>query len=192
MTTEILLRMHRHSIKGQEPFRDVLSSDGFDLAREIGERELRHLQFTHAVMSDAFRTCQTLAAMSEGAKDWAIPEFRAEAGLAGPDLDRLSRLIDRLGSKQLEHLMRVEPRFIRHYCHSLKHTLHRILRSMNLKSFAHIILIGHAPMIEMIVYELTREMLVSLRECEGAVLSLELSRWSLTGKLHFEFRRPYP
>lgn len=159
------IELRRHSVKGPG---DVLSPEGFELARRVG-KTMRDKRYTHFIVSPYFRTLQTLVAFSEGAGDFPpTPEIRVEPGLfttrlsewreAGGDIRKIlesdrSKLVEEEGKR-------------------LKNLLLEILEEI--PPDGRVLIIGHSPILECAVYALTGQLISPLRECEGVELQYDL------------------
>lgn len=164
MSREIECR--RHSIK----LRGRIGPDGHAFARAVGARQLRGRGFTAFYASHLWRTHQTLAAFDEGAGDFALyftpvpyeffldwPELRDlwqgchAASKRGEDMLLAAFSLDR---KLSEHAAKEGARKFRQWV-------------ARLPEDAKVLLVGHSPYLELVLYGLTGHVIPALKECQG-------------------------
>jgi len=172
------IEMRRHALKGTGTTKEMLSSEGIAQAKRIGAEQMKGKGYTDVATSFYFRTAQTAAAFAEGAGDFAATNHAT--------LDALfTKRLDELVAYHKEHGSVVKPE------HPLiKEESARMAREFTawldtLPADAHVLAVGHSPLVEMLVYGLTSQVLEPLKECEGCAIDSHDGHLMLTE--HFRF-----
>jgi broad specificity phosphatase PhoE len=159
----------RHSIK-DGPKGHSIGPKGYQLARAVGERQLRGRGFTHFFSSTYWRTVQTMAAFAEGAGDFAMT--------AAPPFSPIYLLGD--GVREMWHVCRqaelqgqdmvgaaftkddAMARMIAADCADLFRTW-----AAGLDDGTKALVVGHSPSLELMLHGLTGVRIAGLAECQG-------------------------
>lgn len=166
----------RHADKDGDEARQMIGPVGFKFACLVGEHDLRGQAFTDFFCSNRFRTPQTLTGFALGAGDFRLkynPEhapiyprvagaeamFRAcsEAEGRGEPIYRAARLFD-------ESLVR-----------EMGRTAAGMFRAWaaELPPDARVLVVGHSPSMEILLFGLCNMVIPSLKECQGFVLKVD-------------------
>jgi broad specificity phosphatase PhoE len=162
----VKIEFRRHSLKGSDAQKDMLSTDGIEMARKVGET-MRGKGFTHVVVSSLFRTAQTAAAFAEGAGDMAAAEMLVSSAMIyAPELFPEWVAYCQGENRDPEHpLIKKEAvRMAQEFRQQVQDKL---------PSNAQVLAVGHSPMIECLIFGLMGERVAPLKECEGVVIEAE-------------------
>ncbi|HBR80919.1 TPA: hypothetical protein DEA21_04775 [Candidatus Uhrbacteria bacterium] len=164
-----LIEIRRHSIKDGLAH-GTLGPKGFTLARTVGERQLHGSDFTGFYASRLWRTYQSLVGFGEGAGDfrWYNVPPQAEIYLNWPELIDLWRACHRASTRGEDML---QAAFAHNSELSLKTATEGAKKFLGwteqLLPDARVLVVGHSPYSELIVYGLTGKNIPALKECQG-------------------------
>lgn len=159
----------RHSLK-DAPGGKRVGPQGMHLARHVGESELRGRSYTH-FFTGQWRTVQTLVAFDEGAGDFhalvktapTAPFYTFHPDL--PDAYRRWHKIERAGGDMVAHAFSEDPIFAVELAQASKK--HFLEWDQTHADKDHILVVGHSPEMEILLYGLTGRMIPQLVPCQG-------------------------
>ncbi len=168
-----IIEFRRHSVKdGTGGY--MLGEKGYALARAVGEKQLRGQDFSHFFVSPLWRTHQTLAAFAEGAGDFDLkfaPAFDPFHKVVAEHEDAIClwhgvcRLAEMAGEDMMLASLTQE-----------KDRVDRIAKLATdafvawietLPEDAHVLVVGHSPLLEFLPYGLLGTVIPALKECNG-------------------------
>jgi len=154
------IELRRHALKGPN---GLLAPEGIKQARNVGAEQMKGKGYTHIVVSELFRTSQTAAAMAEGAGDFTASNLTISPALFTKHIDRLIAYVKEHGSvvKPDHPLIKQESKRM-----AEEFTAHVGC----LPEGAHELAVGSSPLIEILVYGLTGEVIAPLKECDKVEL----------------------
>ena len=160
----------RHSIRDAAVNDQMIGPLGYELARRVGEKQLRGRKFDCFCVSSLYRTHQTLAAFVEGAGDFDLtlaPPI-APLDVVSPDTRTLWRAC-REAQRRGEDL--VEAVFVSHarIAEKVASQIADLFKTWS-SSFAdgsRILVVGHSPALELMLFGVTGTKIPSLNYCEG-------------------------
>lgn len=170
------LEFRRHGLKGTGIYSEVLSLEGLEQARKIGE-SMNGRGFTHIVLTPFFRTAQTAAAFAEGAGDFKAAEMLIEPALSGPRYNdwvvatRVTRERFGPGKESLENIRKVLPDLVESETLRLWPAITSLID--RLPNGCNVLVVGHLHIIECTILCLTGKVFGPLKECEGVVLTVK-------------------
>lgn len=146
---------------------DVLTAGGVIAAVKWGRAH--DDVYDVAITSGAHRTAQTLANALVGGLT-VRHEVRSDLGLLTPDPQTVSAAVAQLSTRTTAELAQSEPELARALGRQCANVLRRVLASA--ASEAHVIIVGHSPMLELGYVDLTREHLPLLAKCQSVELRM--------------------
>ncbi len=171
----MLIEIRRHSLKGKDEKKNVLSPEGIELARRIGAEEMRGKKFTFILTSGCFRTAQTVCAFAEGAGDFTVARFKSCDAL---DSQRMKEWGEYY---KLHDANLVSCQLVDEEARRMADKYREELRE--LPSDAHVLGAGHTPFIECSVFGMTGTIIRPLGECEGVILDYDGSKFVLVEEI---------
>src|SRR3989339_275740 len=162
----------RHGEKGQGNQKEMLSWAGMKRARESGQDMMFGGVggFDLYVVSEAFRTIQTLAALAVGA-EWVVQTLKIMDLWGATPYEWKCAVEKAGGSKELADLRSSNPGFFSVTSLRLSLTFWEIRGFV--EEEGSVLFIGHSPTTEMLVLSLTGKEIIPLGECEGVELEVE-------------------
>jgi hypothetical protein len=165
------IELRRCSVTGKDRLSDLVSSDGLDFAREVGQRELRMRNFTHALITHQTRSLQTLAAFMEGAAgDMRCPTFIREPTLAHDSTPEWNDLLQEHG-EDLRVIAEKDPGLVTLEARKLGYILNNQMDFLPKDS--NVICVMDSIDIQLIVLGLIQQHIGPLGPCEHVVLRFE-------------------
>ncbi len=156
----IEFRRHSRVAKNQ------ISSKGYNYARKIGAEQMRGHGYTHVVLSPMFLTAQTAGAFAEGAGDFVhIKETLISPALWRERVGEWVWFFEENGQKLDEKWLKDE--FINDEVDRMRQQLTEMFGRAG--RYTSLLLVGHAPFLELAIYALTSKIVDPLKECEGVV-----------------------
>ncbi len=166
MTT---FEFRRHSIKDGDKMGTV-GSLGKLFARAVGQEFLIGKQFDNFFVSAVPRTMQTLEAFAEGAR-WTDVERKASVAplyVLSPGLQQMWNICHK-AEKAGDDMVAAAFAFDADLAEETSATVVQLFKEwvLSLPRDARVLVVGHSPHLELLVYGLTRVRLAGLKECQG-------------------------
>lgn len=163
-------QLRRHSIK-DGVVGGTIGLNGFALSRAVGRKQLRGCKFTHCFASDLWRTHQTLAGFSEGAGDLPIyftPRQPDIYLIEWPELIGLWQKCHK-AAKRGEDMLQAAFAEDRDLVERAAIAGAQKFRAWveTLPEDANVLVVGHSPYMEILIYGLTGIVIPALKECQG-------------------------
>lgn len=175
------VEIRRHALKGTGAMKDMLSPEGYEQARQVGMDNMRDKGFTHIVTSPYFRTAQTAAAMAEGAGDFTSATFTVSPALFTGRMDEWMAY-----HKEFGVVVKPESSLIEEEAGRMANDLKDMVDA--LPDGSHLLLVGHTPFVETLIYGLTGKVIDPLAECEGVEIEVEIDSEAFFTKSIYELR----
>lgn len=153
------IEFRRHALKVEGDKEDMLSDEGLKQARRVGAEEMRGKGYTHVMISEKFRTMQTYVAMAEGAGDLTPSQWAMSGALYTARTQELLAYTKECG-------MAVKPEHPLIKAESRRMAEDFAAYIATLPADAHVLAIGHSPLLEILAFGLTGKVINPLRECE--------------------------
>jgi phosphohistidine phosphatase SixA len=180
----ISFEFRRHSIK-DGPAKGMIGPQGWKLAREVGQRQLRGRAFSHFFASPLWRTHQTLAAFDEGAGDFHLRHTPTHAPYY-VEPDEMPGLMDvwiacsrgaKTGLDMVDTAFHTNATLMVHVMAISSMRFHDWLSGFD--DGARVLVVGHSPNMELLAYGLTGKPLPGLSECQGFRLDCRDGKYDL-------------
>lgn len=163
------IEFRTHSIKDDDKH-GTIGTMGKIFARSVGLSLMRGRRFDRFCVSAVPRTMQTLEALAEGA-GW--DEFEKVTSVAplyvhSPDLELMwsvCRDAQRSGHDVLAAAFALDEDLVEETSQTIVQLFNEWV--LSLPRDAHVLVIGHSPHLEFLMYGLTRVRMAALRECQG-------------------------
>jgi broad specificity phosphatase PhoE len=169
-----IFEFRRHSIKDGDP-KGTCGPKGIAFAKAVGSQLMLGKEFTHYCVSTFPRTQQTLAAMAEGAR-WQDVNSRTSMPPIYLDWASLQEVwrICHEAEKRGEDMMRAAALYDQALITAASKVIANLFESwvLQLPDDAQVLIIGHSPHMEMLVYGITDNVIPGmvipgLKECQG-------------------------
>jgi phosphohistidine phosphatase SixA len=170
------IEIRRHALKGTGSQKEMLSSEGIAQAEKVGAEQMRGKGYTHVATTPYFRTAQTAGAFAKGAGDFAAMHHVTLDALFTKRLDELVAYVKEHGS-----IVKPEHQLIREEANRMAGEFKEWIDS--LPADACVLVVGHSPLIETLIYGYTDQVLAPLKECEGVQLEVDCSEVKLVAEL---------
>ncbi len=154
----------------------MFSLEGIKLARNVGAEQMSGKNYTHVLTSTFFRTMQTACAFAEGAGDFTVARFDTSEALNSEEMKEWGAYIKLHGARlvQSEDLIVEESGRMADGFQAL---------CSRLPENARMLAVGHAPLLECLVFGLTGAVIDPLHECEGVILDYDGSKFVLVEEI---------
>ena len=167
------LEVRRHSIKGAPPFGEVLSNEGVELARKVGEG-MRGRNYLKLYCTSFFRTAQTLTAFAEGARDFSVRDFRIVDQLGPSYLHWVDIAWGKIKTEGMQAIsvgyhIRTNVSFTAAEARRLRIIAFDLVNGV--QEDGRVLFVGHNLLSELMLYGLTGDVIDPLAECEGFQVS---------------------
>lgn len=165
----IEIEFRRHALKGNGQYKEMLSPEGIAQAEKIGAEEMKGRGFTHIATTPYFRTAQTACAFAKGAGDFTCLNHVTLDALFTKRLDELVEYVKKYGAI-------VEPEHALIKAESARMANEFSVWLETLPDNARVLAVGHSPLLEILYYGLTKEIVAPLKECGRITFSTGIER----------------
>lgn len=172
------IELRRHSTK-QGTGNSDLSSEGIELAKNIGSDQLRGKGFTHFYVSPVTRTQQTMKLFAQGATDFGEIRESLFLGEQSPlSSDKALELwggvcheAEDAGEDMMLAALERAPEVTNTLVQESAKAFLKWVKEMPEK--AKVLVVNHSPAIEILILGLTGTVIKQLEPCEGVKLSID-------------------